>query len=189
MPQKPPYSTSSIAASDRGGRTIKGSAENNRPDGPLAPEDAAGNNAPLPEQGRQAVALSYEIGGQELPKIVATGHGHVAEEIIRLAFEAGVKVRQDADLAQLLVKFDLDSEIPTEAIETVAELLAYVYKANGRMAEMRAAAAAERTAAVQAGPEETTDGPDRPLAARHPRPSAAPTPEQPSPAAKPDDGV
>ena len=97
-----------------------------------------------------AIALSYEIGGEHLPKVVATGRGKLAEDIIRLAFEAGVNVRQDADLAQLLVTLDLDSEIPTEALEAVAEILSYVYKANGKMAEMKEAAKAAAEAAETA---------------------------------------
>ncbi|MBV6632186.1 MAG: EscU/YscU/HrcU family type III secretion system export apparatus switch protein [Alphaproteobacteria bacterium] len=100
----------------------------------------AGGTKPEDGDGKTAVALSYEIGGENLPKVVATGRGQLAEDIVRLAFDAGVKVREDADLAQLLVTLDLDTEIPTEAMEAVAEILAYVYKANGKMAEMKEAA-------------------------------------------------
>lgn len=78
-----------------------------------------------------AVALKYEFGNQSLPKIVATGKGHVAEQILELAFANGVKVREDADLVQILSAVDVDSDIPIEAIVAVAEILAYVYRANG----------------------------------------------------------
>lgn len=112
-----------------------------------APDDST---ALTPSTERTAVALSYEIGGENLPKVVATGRGQLAEDIVRLAFEAGVKVREDRDLAQLLVSLDLDSEIPTEALEAVAEILSYVYKANGKMTEMKEAAAAANKAADEA---------------------------------------
>jgi flagellar biosynthesis protein len=46
----------------------------------------------------------------------------------------GVKVREDADLAELLAKLDIDTPIPSEAIVAVAEILAKVYEANARMA-------------------------------------------------------
>ncbi len=78
-----------------------------------------------------AVALKYERGTQSLPRIVATGKGTVAEQILELAFANGVKVREDADLVEILSAVEVDSDIPIEAIAAVAEILAYVYRANG----------------------------------------------------------
>jgi flagellar biosynthesis protein len=78
-----------------------------------------------------AVALKYEFGAQSLPRIVATGKGTVAEQILELAFANGVKVREDADLVEILSAIEVDSDIPVEAIAAVAEILAYVYRANG----------------------------------------------------------
>lgn len=80
-----------------------------------------------------AVALSYELGAPGLPKVVASGRGHVAEQILELAFANGVKVREDADLVEILAALDLDSEIPVEAIVAVAEILSHVYRANGKL--------------------------------------------------------
>lgn|GEM_PF-1551503 len=76
-----------------------------------------------------AVALEHDEGG--LPRVVASGKGFIAEQILTLAFANDVRVRRDADLAQILSLIDLDSEIPTEAFAAVAEILAYVYQANG----------------------------------------------------------
>ena len=79
-----------------------------------------------------AVALKkYGIDESALPKIVAAGYGVWAEKIVELAFQNGVKVREDKDLARLLAAIEIDSEIPTEALVAIAEILAYVYKANG----------------------------------------------------------
>ncbi|MDR6770617.1 EscU/YscU/HrcU family type III secretion system export apparatus switch protein [Azospirillum sp. BE72] len=78
-----------------------------------------------------AVALKYELGTQTLPRIVATGKGTVAEQILEVAFANGVKVREDADLVEILSAIEVDSDIPVEAIAAVAEVLAYVYRANG----------------------------------------------------------
>jgi flagellar biosynthesis protein len=80
-----------------------------------------------------AVALNYERGKGELPRIAASGYGKLAEKIMRLAFENGVKVREDADLVEVLARLDLGEEIPLEAVEAVAEILAYVYRANGKL--------------------------------------------------------
>lgn len=79
-----------------------------------------------------AVALKgYGVEEKHLPTIVASGYGKLAEKIVRLAFDNGVKVREDGDLAKILAAIEVDSEIPAEALVAVAEILSYVYKANG----------------------------------------------------------
>lgn len=84
-----------------------------------------------PKQEPIAVALRYQPDSEGAPKVVAGGRGSVAEQILQIAFANGVKVREDADLAQLLSSIDIDSEIPLEAFAAVAEILVYVYRANG----------------------------------------------------------
>lgn len=51
----------------------------------------------------------------------------MAEKILQLAFDAGVNVRQDPALLDLLDAFDVDSPIPSEALDAVANVLAHVY--------------------------------------------------------------
>jgi len=83
-----------------------------------------------------AVALSYRPDqGDEAPRVVASGRGELARQILDLAFAAGVKVREDADLVEILAAVDLDSPVPLEALMAVAEILTYVYRANGCMPE------------------------------------------------------
>jgi len=95
------------------------------------------NIAPIkPPGGRTiAVALQGDIKGKpdSLPKVIASGYGKLAEQILDMAFAKGIKVRSDADLAQLLATLDLDTPIPSEAIVAVAEILARVYEANARL--------------------------------------------------------
>ena len=103
---------------------------NNKPSPP--------NIAPLkPASGRSvAVAIKGNLGNKakdrpdSLPKVIASGYGKLAEQILEMAFDKGIKVREDADLAELLATLDLDTPIPSEAIITVAEILAKVYEAN-----------------------------------------------------------
>ena len=64
------------------------------------------------------------------PRIIAKGHGKVAEQILNIAFDRGVKVRSDADLAEILAAVDVDCEIPLEALAAVSEILTYVYRAT-----------------------------------------------------------
>ena len=98
---------------------------NQQPDGSTETEKRA---TPL------AVALvSSGADGKGAPKVVATGKGLVAEQILEMAFAHGVKVRTDPDLAQILAAVDVDTIIPAEAFVAVAEILAYIYRANGQV--------------------------------------------------------
>lgn len=86
---------------------------------------------PEVERRKTAVALKkYGIDDAAIPKIIASGYGKLAEEIVQLAFQNGVKVREDKELAHILAMIAETSEIPSEALVAIAEILAYVYKAN-----------------------------------------------------------
>ena len=62
-----------------------------------------------------AVAVRYDgVHTERAPRVTASGTGAVAEQILAIAFEKGVRVREDADLAELLAAVDLDEEIPVE---------------------------------------------------------------------------
>ncbi len=80
-----------------------------------------------------AVALRYDLDPNHVPKIVASGRGELAESILAAAFAAGVKVRRDADLTELLSAMELGEDIPAEAFVAVAEVLRYVFEANGKL--------------------------------------------------------
>ena len=65
-----------------------------------------------PENSTIAVAIAHKpTGPGSLPKVVASGRGTIADKILEIAFAEGVKVREDADLAELLAAADIDSEI------------------------------------------------------------------------------
>ncbi|MCH1931737.1 EscU/YscU/HrcU family type III secretion system export apparatus switch protein [Shewanella acanthi] len=82
---------------------------------------------------KKAVALSYD--GQHAPKIVASGEGLVAEEIIALAKEAGVFIHQDPHLSDFLRLLEVGEEIPKELYLLIAELIAFVYMLDGKFPE------------------------------------------------------
>jgi len=81
----------------------------------------------------RAVALEYDMETDGAPRVVAKGHGPVAERIVEVALKNGVMIRRDADLVAILDALDIDAQIPLEAFTAVAEILSYVYQANGRM--------------------------------------------------------
>lgn len=80
-----------------------------------------------------AIAIQQKDGKSGIPTVIAGGKGRIAEQILAIAFQHGIKVREDADLAELLGAVDIDSEIPVDAFAAVAEILTYVYQINNAM--------------------------------------------------------
>jgi flagellar biosynthesis protein len=78
----------------------------------------------------KAVALRFRRESDSAPTVVAKGRGLVAQRIKAVAQEHGVPIRQDDDLVELLAEVDVDREIPAELYAAVAEILAWVYRAN-----------------------------------------------------------
>ena len=77
-----------------------------------------------------AVALGYTPHSNDPPKVLAKGHGKVAEKIMELAEQQGIPFHKDKDLAEVLVALDLNQNIPPETFPVIAEILAYIYKQN-----------------------------------------------------------
>jgi len=78
----------------------------------------------------KAIAILYNENESTAPKVVASGQGIIAEKIITTAREAGIHIQEDGNLVELLSKVPIGDEIPTELYQTVAEVLAFVYKIN-----------------------------------------------------------
>lgn len=74
-----------------------------------------------------AVALAYEQGNGA-PKVVAKGRGLIAQAIIERARQNDVFVHESEELVGLLMKVELDQEIPPQLYMAVAELLAWLYR-------------------------------------------------------------
>ena len=92
---------------------------------------------PIPEtEDAVAVAIQKPLNRISPPKVIAGGTGKVAEQILAVAFQQGIKVREDADLAELLGAIKVDSEIPIGAFTAVAEILAYLYLLNDELNDL-----------------------------------------------------
>ena len=74
-----------------------------------------------------AVALQYNKG-EQAPKIIASGKGHIADKIIEKAKEEDVPFYKDSKLAATLSKLEIGDMIPPELYEVVAEILVFVDK-------------------------------------------------------------
>ena len=86
------------------------------------------------DQRRKAAAIRYDAEQHAAPRIVAKGAGLLAERIIAVARANGVYVHEDPDLVAVLSRLDVDTEIPEALYRAVAEILAFVYRLNQRMA-------------------------------------------------------
>lgn len=93
-----------------------------------------GRTEPQMSGPNRAIALKYD--GTDLPKVIATGRGDVAAEIIRRAEAADVPLVEDPQLAVLLADIDLGANIPEPLFRAVAEVLSYAFYVSGRHEEI-----------------------------------------------------
>jgi flagellar biosynthesis protein len=86
---------------------------------------------------KQAVALGYNELKDIAPKVVATGKGFIAEEIIRRAEESGIAIKKDEDLIKILSALEINEIVPIEAYAVIAEILSEIYKLNNNIDERK----------------------------------------------------
>jgi len=89
---------------------------------------------PAPERPPVAVAIETDAAQRRAPRVTAVGRGAVAEQILQIAFDRGIRVRQDSDLAEILAAVEVDSIVPLEALAAVAEILSYIYRTQNELA-------------------------------------------------------
>jgi flagellar biosynthesis protein len=81
-------------------------------------------------ESKKAAALRYDRARDHAPKVVAKGRGKMADRIVAAAREHNVPLVEDRNLVQMLEVLDLDTEIPQELYQAVAEVLVFVYRLN-----------------------------------------------------------
>lgn len=79
----------------------------------------------------RAIALQYD--GDNAPTVTASGEGAIAEEILRIAREHNIPLKEDALLAELLSDLNLGEEIPPMLYRVIAEVIAYAYLVSGKV--------------------------------------------------------
>ncbi len=80
--------------------------------------------------------MRYDVEMDKAPLILASGRGAIADEILRVAEENKIPLYENRDLATMLAKLEIDTEIPAQLYVLVAEVLFFVYKLD-KMAEKR----------------------------------------------------
>ena len=76
-------------------------------------------------QADTAVALQYS-DDLPAPIVLASGRGPLAEAITRIARESGVTLVADPELAESLIRLDVNSLIPESLYGVIAEILVFV---------------------------------------------------------------
>lgn len=78
---------------------------------------------------KKAAALKYD-STYSSPIVTAIGFGHVAEAIIQKASQSDVPIVENTELVESLSQLELGQDIPPELYETVAKVIAFIYKLN-----------------------------------------------------------
>lgn len=78
-----------------------------------------------PKKRKKAVALSYSED-MKAPKVIASGSGIVADNIISEAKKNSVPVYEDNKLATILAELQVGDQIPSELYEVIAQILVFV---------------------------------------------------------------
>ncbi|MBE6053322.1 MAG: fused FliR family export protein/FlhB family type III secretion system protein [Clostridium sartagoforme] len=78
-----------------------------------------------------AIAIKYNEGEMQAPKVVAKGADNIAMKIKEKAMESNVPIIENKPLARMIYEtVDIDKEVPQDMYQAVAEVLAMVYKLN-----------------------------------------------------------
>ncbi|WP_206869039.1 fused FliR family export protein/FlhB family type III secretion system protein [Clostridium zeae] len=76
-----------------------------------------------------AIAIKYQEGNMEAPKVIAKGADNIALRIKEIAKENDIPILENKPLARLIYEqVDVDREIPADMYQAVAEILAIVFK-------------------------------------------------------------
>lgn len=81
---------------------------------------------------KKATALRFNPETEAAPKVVATGIGLIAENIISQAEKNNVPVYVDEKLSEQLRHLEIGSQIPYELYEVVAEVLVFISKLDNQ---------------------------------------------------------
>jgi len=85
-----------------------------------------------------SIALKYDQATMRAPKVVAKGLDNIALRIREVAEEHDIPLFENPPLAQALyATVEIDREVPAEHYKAVAEVISYVYRIKGKMAQPR----------------------------------------------------
>lgn len=81
-----------------------------------------------------AVAIRYDASEHAAPVVLAKGADYLAQKIKGIARENGIEIVENKPLARMLyANVEVGQEVPPELYQAVAEVLAFVYKMQGKV--------------------------------------------------------
>ena len=79
------------------------------------------------DERKTAIALGYDPQRDDAPRVLASGKGRIAEQIIQIARQHLIPIREDKVAVELLAQVEIGAEIPPELYRIVAEIYAFIY--------------------------------------------------------------
>ncbi len=76
---------------------------------------------------QKATALKYNPKIDAAPTVSAYGSGQIAKNIIQIALENDIPIKQDEDLINMLTQIEVNQAIPEELYKAVAEIFSFIY--------------------------------------------------------------
>lgn len=86
------------------------------------------------ERKTKAVALQYDALQHSAPKVVAAGKGTIAEQIIQKAQAFDIPLFSNPELADSLISLKVDTEIPPQLYQAVADVFVWLMKQEAKLA-------------------------------------------------------
>jgi len=87
------------------------------------------------ESVKKAAALQYDKQKDDAPYVTAHGSGETAKNIIKIAEQNGIPIKQDEDLVNMLSQIELNQAIPVELYKAVAEIFSFIYGISNEQGE------------------------------------------------------
>ena len=81
---------------------------------------------------KKAVGLRFDKEKENAPRVIATGKGESAENIIKLAKLHDVPIEKNEDLVEMLSKVELNKQIPENLYKAVAEVFVFIYNTSNK---------------------------------------------------------
>ncbi|MCE3037743.1 EscU/YscU/HrcU family type III secretion system export apparatus switch protein [Helicobacter anatolicus] len=75
---------------------------------------------------KKAAALAYNTLQDSAPRVIASGKGAIAQQIIQKAKEYNLPLFSNAALVESLINIDINSEIPVELYNGVVEVFVWL---------------------------------------------------------------
>ena len=83
----------------------------------------------------KAAALKYNKEKEKAPKVIASGKGSIAKNIIQKAQEFDVAIFANEALVNSLLDLEIDHEIPAELYQAIADVFIWLMKNEKRFNE------------------------------------------------------